>query len=446
MKKNVVVIGLGKTGYSCVEYLLQQGCEVCVMDNQQQPPLLNELQQHYPDVDIQLGEFSLERLQQADEIVMSPGVSVHQPIFQQILQQGKSIIGDVELFLREAKAPIIAITGSNGKTTVTTLVGEMLQQAGKNAIVCGNIGAPVLEQLQQPTPDFYVLELSSFQLELIHSLTAKVAVLLNICQDHMDRYKTLADYLKAKQRIYKNCESAVINADEPQCWRGLALPHKVYSFGLETKNNNAFYLEKKQDQFFLAFQGKQLLNTNDMLLQGLHHWQNALVALAIGFAVNISIQPMLETLRTFEGLPHRCQQVSNYKGVRWINDSKGTNVGACIAAINSYAGVGSGRLLLIAGGDAKQADLSALRDCVADKVTRVFLLGKDADVFEQTFKGIGELVRVDGLNEAVSQAAEFSQAGDVVLLSPACASWDMFDNYQQRGDKFVEAIGELQGE
>jgi UDP-N-acetylmuramoylalanine--D-glutamate ligase len=442
---NIAVLGLGKTGYSCVEYLIQQGHHVCVFD--QQPPLLRtQLQQHHPTVEVCVGDFSFECLSQMDEIVVSPGVSLQQPVLQQLVKQGASITGDVELFLRQTNVPIIAITGSNGKTTVATWVGEMLQHAGFSAVVCGNIGVPVLEQLHQPTPDYYVLELSSFQLETIYSLRAKVALLLNICEDHMDRYESFEDYLQAKQAVYANCEIAILNQDQSQCWQALALPQCSLTFSSDNSVGDSFCLEREQDHVYLTFQAKRLLDTASMKVYGQHQWLNALAVLAVGYALDVPMPLMLEALTRFQGLPHRCQVVSDYQEVCWINDSKATNVGAAIAAIQSVSAASQGRIFLIAGGDAKQADLSPLKGVVKHCISHVFLLGQDADQLQRILMGAASLSCVQNLSEAVSQIARLTAPGDTVLLSPACASWDMFDNYQQRGEMFIAAIKELHGE
>jgi UDP-N-acetylmuramoylalanine--D-glutamate ligase len=438
--KYFAVVGLGKTGYSCAYYLAQQGCRVCVFDQEQQPSMLAALQRHCPQVELVLGDCSYEQLEVADEIIISPGVSVHQPVFKRLQRAGKSIIGDVELFLRAIDVPVIAITGSNGKTTVSTWVGEVLSYAGFNVIVCGNIGAPVMEQLQHPSPDYYVLELSSFQLETTDSLHAEVSVLLNICQDHMDRYLSLSDYLEAKQRVYLNARKAILNADQPECWQTARLPAEQIFFGQAAAPHNGVYLKGNGSAMQLFYQNDMLLNATNVRFFGEHQWANAAVVFAIAISLGVPTAVICRGLSQVSGLPHRCELVSRFKGAYWINDSKATNVGAAIAAIKSIVTLTQGRLFLIAGGDAKAADLTPLKKVVANHVTYIFLLGKDAEQLQHILHGVVQIIMVPDLLAAVTQIAALLVSDDIVLLSPACASWDLFDNYQHRGQCFKDAI------
>lgn len=442
MKYQSVVVGLGKTGLACVRHLVQRGVEVAVTDNRPSPPGLIELHEKFPHVPVTLGRFSSDLILNAERLIVSPGVSLQQSPIKEAIAKGISVVGDIELFVQNVCAPILAVTGSNGKTTVTTLIGDMLRRAGLNASVCGNIGTPVLDVLNDPTPDVYVIELSSFQLETTHSLQAHAAVLLNISADHMDRYATLKDYLRAKQRIYHQCERAVLNADEPELWQSLELPNRCVRFS--TQGNDAqFHLIKKDDKIFLAHQNEILLDTDELRVRGEHQWQDALAALAMAHTLNVPIAPMLNVLREFSGLPHRCQWVAERAGVTWVNDSKGTNVGASVAAIQSMSHSNSRNLILIAGGDAKSADLSPLRDPVQQHVKHVILMGKDAPQIEALLHDVVPVTRVEDMPTAVKEAAQLASSGDRVLLSPACASLDMFRDYQQRGELFMRAVKEL---
>lgn len=437
-----LIIGLGKTGVSCVRYLKQQSCDVAINDSRENPPGLDIIKKEFPAIEIKLGEFSEALFAKADELIVSPGVSLQEPLIAKAIANGVPAIGDIELFARAAKAPIIAVTGSNGKTTVTTLISLVLKAAGYNVQVCGNIGTPVLDLLQEPTPDFYVLELSSFQLETTLSLKAKVAVLLNVSPDHMDRYADLHAYLLAKQRIYNNCEIAIVNYDEPETFENLNLKHKIV-FTVHQPQANQFGLCKKNKKIFLACGDELLFDVAELKLQGLHHWQNALVVFVIAHALKIPNEIVIPIIKTFSGIEHRCQWVANKKGADWFNDSKGTNVGATIAALTSLGQHKVGQLIWIAGGDAKQADLTSLREPVKQYVKQAILLGQDAPQIQQVIDGIVPTTCVNSLQEAVEQAAQLVTKNDRVLLSPACASFDMFTNYEHRGEVFIKAVMDL---
>ncbi len=442
MSQQKLVVGLGKTGVSCVHYLKQQGCDVAVVDSRAEPPGLAEIQQAFPEVPIQLGPYTDTLFNNAAELVVSPGVSLKEPVLAQAIARGVPVVGDIEIFAKVAQAPIIAITGSNGKTTVTTLVGEVIKAAGYQVQVCGNIGTPVLDLLKEPVPDFYVLELSSFQLETTASLKAKVAVLLNISPDHMDRYADLAEYLAAKQRIYRDCDTAVVNADEPETWANITA-HNIEAFTLQAPRDQQFGLLPQQQALMLAHGQTPLVATNDLKLQGQHHWQNALVVFAIAHALAIPHQVTTQVLKDFPGMTHRCQWVANKQGADWFNDSKGTNVGATIAALTSLSQAQQGRLIWIAGGQAKHADLSPLQAAAKQYVSHAILLGEDAPLIAKQIANEVPLTMVDSLEEAVRLAASLVAAHDRVLLSPACASFDMFRNYEHRGDVFMAAVKNL---
>ncbi len=434
-----VIIGLGLTGLSCLRYCVELGYKVAVVDSRLEPPESAALQKEFPYVPVTFGTFDSPYLKEADELIVSPGVSLKEPPIAAQLALSKSAVGDIELFARVVKKPIVAITGSNGKTTVTSLVGKMVADAGHSVVVCGNIGDPVLSTLNRPSPDYYVLEISSFQLETTESLKPSTAVVLNLCPDHMDRYETYEDYAKAKQRIYKNCLRPVVNLDEPELWRHLNLNNPL-GFSLQAQGPNDFCLRKINDEIFLAIGEQPLMNVKKLKLKQTYDFQNALAALALGKAIQLPIESMLHTLENFQGLPHRCQWVGEYNGVHWYDDSKGTNAGATIAALLSLGAAKTGRLWLIAGGDSKKADLSSLMGPVHQYVDQLILLGKDATILEKLLGDKVPTQNVSSMEEAVNWAAERAKPGDIVLLSPACASLDMFRNYAHRGEVFVKAL------
>lgn len=441
-----VVVGMGKTGDACVRYLLSQGEPVAVVDSRDAPPTLGTFQKNFPDVLLQTGDDAKSLIDRATRLIVSPGVSLQHPLLAEAIAAGVEIVGDVELFARANKAPIIAVTGSNGKTTVTTLLGEMCKAAGKKTIVCGNIGVPVLEVLSEAAPDYYVMELSSFQLETTQSLNACAAVILNISADHMDRYDNdINAYRLAKQRIYLGCKHAVVNKDEPENGSSLPTIQDPIAFTLLAPSKNEFGIVQKNQQTFLAYGDRVLLDVVEMPLSAPHHWQNALAALAVGHAVGLPFEPMIQVLKKFTGLAHRCEKVSQHNNVVWYNDSKATNVGASIAAIVSVGSQKKGQLILIAGGDAKQADITPMINSVKTYVDHAVLLGQDAGLFEAAFQDVVPVSNVTSLERAVQRAAELAKPGDAVLLSPACASFDMFDNFEHRGRVFAEAIQEMIG-
>jgi len=431
-----VVIGLGATGLSCVRYLVSQNIPVIVADTRENPPKLADFQREFPNLKIHLGKFSDDVFSKANTLVVSPGVSLEEPCIQKSIENNIPVIGDVEIFARDAKAPIVAITGSNGKSTLTTVMGELIKNAGKTAVVCGNIGLPVLDAIMQPTPDYYVVELSSFQLDTTYSLKAIVAVVINVSPDHMDRYATIADYLASKQRIYRNCENAVVNADEMTIWEKLSFKKTPVAFTLEKLAKNTWGLCSG----YLMFGEQKIIAIDTLLLQQRHNCQNFLAALAMGMILNLPIESMCETLRHFSGLDHRCQLVKKTGDIAWYNDSKATNVGAAIAAIESMSHSVKRQLILVAGGDSKGVSLLPLQLPVKKHVSHVILLGKDADLLQQTLQDCALITRVNTIHEAVGVAKTIVQAGDVVLLAPACSSLDQYENYMARGNDFIRAV------
>lgn len=440
--KKMLVVGLGVTGWSVVRFLAKQGMHVLVNDSRDIAPYSGSLRQRYPDIPRYLGGFNQRLFDEADEIVVSPGVSLDIPEIKAARDAGKPVIGDIELFCRYAKAPIAAITGSNGKTTVTALLGEMAAAADVNTAVGGNIGTPALDLLDSD-PELYILELSSFQLDLTTSLKTKTAVVLNVSADHMDRHASLRSYAETKFRIYNDCLHPVVNNDFfakaqtllPSTAEKLSTSAINYSLAQPVFDVD-FGIKEKFGKAYLARGRKALMPASELVIKGEHNMSNALAALAMGSALGFSEESMVAALRNFAGLPHRCERVAIVDDITFVNDSKGTNVGASITAIRST----DGPVVLIAGGDAKGADLSPLRDAAKDKVRAVITLGKDAALIEELLDGVVETLRVGSMSEAVREAFVHSEPGDTVLLSPACSSLDMFKNYEERGHAFVRAV------
>lgn len=433
-----LIVGLGKTGLSCVRYLAQQNLNIAVVDSRENPPGLTELKNQFPQVPIYLGGFNEEIISQAKELIVSPGISLKEPLIAKQIAKGIPAIGDIELFARTAKAPLVAITGTNGKSTVTTLVGEMAKTAGLNVKVGGNLGTPALDLLDDKA-ELYVLELSSFQLETIHSLKTIAAAVLNISPDHMDRYENLNEYISAKQRIYQHCENPVINRNDPASFSGLKDLQHAISFGLEKPKNGEFGL----DGNYLAYGEKKLLTVSELQIKGRQNIANALAALALGHAANLPMIAMLSTLKTFQGLPHRCQWVANTAGIDWYNDSKGTNVSSTLAAIDGLGSVISGKLILIAGGQGKQQDFSPLIQSVKNYVREVILIGEDAQIIATALQNSTSVTFAENLQEAVQLSRKVAKKGDAILLSPACASFDMFNNFEHRGEVFMSLVRKL---
>lgn len=437
-----IVVGLGKSGMSLVRYLARQGVRFAVVDTRANPPELSTLREQFPQVEVRCGELDVEFLGRASELLISPGLAVATPALQEAAKRGAKLSGDIDLFARAAKAPIIAITGSNAKSTVTTLVGEMAAAAGRKVAVGGNLGTPALDLLADDV-ELYVIELSSFQLETTELLNAEVATCLNVSEDHMDRYADLPAYHLAKHRVFRGARQVVVNRDDPLSRPMIADQVPCWSFGLGKPDFKRFGLLEENGEKYLAYQFEVLLPVRELKIRGAHNQSNALAALALGHAVGLPMAAMLDTLKGFTGLPHRCQWVGERAGVSYYDDSKATNVGAALAAIEGLGDDIAGNLVLIAGGDGKGADFSSLRKPVAAHCRAVILLGRDADRLTAVLEGAVEIVRVDSLQAAVEQAARIAQDGDAVLLSPACASLDMFKNFEERGRLFAQAVEAL---
>lgn len=437
-----IVVGLGKSGMSLVRHLARRGLPFAVADTRANPPELETLRRDFPQVEVRCGALDVDFLCRAGELLVSPGLALATPALQQAAARGVKLSGDIELFAREARAPIVAITGSNAKSTVTTLVGEMAKAAGKRVAVGGNLGTPALDLLADDV-ELYVIELSSFQLETTDRLNAEVATCLNVSEDHMDRYADLPAYHLAKHRIFRGARQVVINRDDALS-RPLAedqLP--CWSFGLGAPDFRGFGLIEENGEKWLAFQFDKLMPARALKMRGAHNQSNALAALALGHAVGLPFEPMLATLETFAGLPHRCQWLRERRGVNYYDDSKATNVGAALAAIEGLGADIDGQLVLIAGGDGKGADFSSLRAPVARHCRAVVLLGRDAGLIAEALGDAVPQVRVATLDEAVRRGAELAEPGDALLLSPACASLDMFRNFEERGRLFAAAVEAL---
>jgi len=434
-----LIIGLGKTGLSCARFLAQRGVSFIVMDDREQPPELTALREQFPAAEMFLGGFDTTVMESCREIIISPGVSLFDPEIAKIIDDGIPVIGDIELFARYADAPVIAVTGSNGKSTVTALVAEMARAAGRNVRVGGNLGTPALDLLDDGAPDLYVLELSSFQLESTSSLNCVAAVVLNLSPDHLDRYRTMDEYLEAKLRIYSGDGLIILNNDDPVLQDHLPAGRKTLGFTTGVPRRDEYGVRKEQGISWLAKGDESLLPVSELRIKGGHNIANALAALALGDAAGLPQAAMLQALKVFKGLPHRMEWVAEKDGVTWYNDSKGTNVGATVAALQGL----EGKVVLIAGGLGKGADFSPLREVVANKGRAVVLIGRDAALIARALDDVVPVFYATDMRDAVRHASLNAKQGDAVLLSPACASFDMFKNYEDRGAVFVKSVKSL---
>jgi UDP-N-acetylmuramoylalanine--D-glutamate ligase len=511
-----VIIGLGKTGLSCAKYCLDNGIDFAVTDSRSSPPEATALEKLAPNVQVAFGHLSSALIQQATTLLVSPGIAIDDPAIIDAVSAGTEIIGDVELFMRRVNLPIVGVTGSNGKTTVTSLVGEMMKQCGKQVTVAGNIGLPVLDTLssaaessdtqcisrcdegeagngkakrcpaerpkqerraglqakqecvaqQEVKPSsgvykkymsseaslqqcsqlerqrVYVLELSSFQLEYTPSIHTQVAALLNICEDHLDRYQDMESYLAAKKRIFHHCQTAVVCRHDSRLYPDdSSIP--CISFGLDVPTDGHFGIGEKAGEKYLLHGHQHLLAVNDLRAQADHQLLNILAALAIGHAMGLDMSLMLTVAKRFTGLPHRCQLVDEFAGVRWYNDSKATNVAAAMAALTGFGKGCDGKVILIAGGQGKGMDFLPLRPVVKQFARKVIVMGEMAKQLQVQLADVTEVEKVNSMAEAVSLAELTARRGDVVLLSPACASFDMFNNFEHRGETFMKLVKAL---
>lgn len=446
---HTIIAGLGRTGLSCARYLRSRGESFAVTDSRATPPEADAFAQLAPEAQVRYGAFDSALLEGAARIVVSPGVSPSEPFLREAAARGIPVLGDIELFAQAACAPIAAVTGTNGKSTVTTLVALMGEAAGRRVLAGGNLGRPALELLQEPTPDIYVLELSSFQLETTRSLRAAAAAVLNVSPDHMDRYGTLGEYAAAKARILNGCAAAIVNLDDALVRSMACGLERVLGFSLQDDPAAQYRIQGatrspgdaagEGSDIVLMRDREALARMSELKIAGLHNAANALAALALGEALGFARADCLRALRAFPGLPHRSQWVADVSGVRYIDDSKGTNVGATLAAV---AGL-PGPLVLIAGGQGKGQDFAPLAPAFRGKVRHVVLIGQDAPLLAAALREVTCVEVAGSMEQAVRKAAQVARAGETVLLSPACASLDMFHDYAHRGEEFTAAVRRL---
>lgn len=429
----ILVVGLGDTGISVAHYLQSLNFNFAITDSREKPPMMEEFFQKMPDIPVFTGGFDEAAFKVATHLVVSPGVSLNEQAIIKAIANGSKIVSDIDLFACSVDAPIVAISGSNGKSTVTTMLGEMAKAAGMEVGVGGNLGTPALDLLEL-NAQLYVLELSSFQLERTSALNAVAATVLNVSADHLDRHVDMAEYAREKQRVFRGEGVMVINADDQVVYAMQDDLRKAFTFSINKKAD--FYLAYQGNTEYLMHNESYLMPLAELPLEGRHNVANALAALALGVAVGLNEQIMCDALRKFKGLSHRMQRVAEIRGVTWVNDSKATNIGACIAALQGY----THKVILIAGGDAKGADMNELTPAIKEKAKSVVLMGKDAALIKQAINGCVPVYSAENMAQAVQIAAGLADAGESVLLSPACASLDQYKNYQDRGDKFTKAV------
>ncbi|HUR40675.1 MAG TPA: UDP-N-acetylmuramoyl-L-alanine--D-glutamate ligase [Verrucomicrobiae bacterium] len=435
--KNVLVVGLGKTGAACARWLVEQGAQVTVTDSRVDPPGTVEVR-GLP-VKLKLGGFAAPQpLSRYALAAVSPGVSLDEAFVRELRAAGVPTLGDIELFARAAEAPVVAITGSNGKSTVTTLLGEMAKRAGLNVAVGGNLGTPALDLLSQDV-QLYVMELSSFQLETVLSLRCKAAANLNVSPDHLDRHHSFEAYAEAKSRIFIGCETAVVNREDAETSRNVRAAHRKLSFGLDAPMAGQYGLVKSGGEDWLAVGNERLLKVSELKIHGLHNAANALAALALADAAGIARNASLAVLREFKGLRHRCEWVAELGGVAYFNDSKGTNIGATLAAL---AGLPE-PIVWLGGGLGKGQDFAPLKPVLAQKGRAAIVYGEDASRIAGALGDALPVHRERDLAASVKRAHALARPGDRVLLSPACASMDQFKNYEERGERFCALVREL---
>ena len=438
-----VVAGLGISGVSAVNFLHEKGYRVAVTDSRAVPPGHDQIP---ADVQTSFGQFDQDLLLSAEEIIISPGLDPKVPEIQAAIAKGIPVISEIQVLRRATDKPIVAITGSNAKSTVTTLIGLMAENAGKKVAVGGNLGRPALD-LTKDDPELYILELSSFQLETTSNLNAEVAVVLNLSEDHLDRHGDMMGYHTAKHRIFQGVKKVVHNRDDSLTRPLVPDATPMQSFGLNAPDMNQYGVLRETDgTMWLARGRERLLKSSDMYMQGTHNVANALACLALGEAIDLPLESMLETLKTFKGLEHRCEFVKDVNGVRYYNDSKGTNIGATLAALDGLGAaieVQQAKVAIILGGQGKGQDFTALRESLSKFAKVAVLIGEDCPVIEKAIEGTTTLLHAESLAEAVALCQQNTQPNDVVLLSPACASFDMFSGYPQRGHQFVALVNEL---
>jgi len=432
-----LVAGIGKTGLSIARYLREHDADAIFYDTRTEPPGIDELREIWPEPRLLLGSATLP--EGIERVIASPGIEEGHPIITAARKADIEVISDIQLFADAAAAPFVAITGTNGKSTVTTLLYHMCVADGRKVLAGGNLGEPALDLLGGDEPDVYVLELSSFQLKRTLNLPASVSVLLNISPDHLDWHGSFDDYAACKYRIFREAKAAVVNRADARALETVADIERVVSFGMDAPEEGQFGIRVEDERRFLAFGDRLLIATDEMGLFGLHNQANALAALAAGELLDIRHASMLEVLVEFPGLPHRMQFVAQKDDVNYVNDSKATNVDAAIAAVNSV----EGKVVLIAGGDGKGGDFAALAAAIEAKLAGAVLIGRDAEAIGEALDEMTPRRFAGDMGEAVAEAAALAAPGMTVLLAPACASLDQYANYGARGDAFVEAVREL---
>ena len=438
---DTLVLGLGRTGMSCIRYLAGSGARLGVADTRQEPPELQTLKERYPQVPFFPGEFDAGLLCSAGRLIISPGIAPAHPAIRAACSAGVEITGDVEMFCRNINAPLIAVTGSNGKSTVVSLLAKMLERSGLRVGLGGNYGTPALDLLSLPVPDYYLLELSSFQLETLCSHRPVAAAVLNVSADHLDRYEDMREYARAKENIYAGGGTMIINLDDERVL-GMSRPgREVLTYSLAHPEAD-FSVRPRNGESWLMNRDTALLRQSDLKVHGMHNLANILASLALGRALDLPVPAMLEAVCEFTGLPHRCERVAEVGGVNWFNDSKGTNVGATLAALN---GLSSGRknIILIAGGDGKGADFSPLGSVIGKYVKSTIVIGRSANEIAAIVPDGKSVFYATGMAPAVNTAFRLARPGDTVLLSPACASLDMFRDFAERGDAFKRCVAEV---
>lgn len=447
--KKHLVVGLGSSGYSVIRYCREHQIPVCVTDTRAYPPFLSELIKTYPMVERYLGGVEAGLAHEVDVVVLSPGIAIDDPMLDPFKALGLPIVSDIECFATRQNAPLVAITGTNGKSTVTALVSHMAACAGWDVRTGGNYGVPALSLLTPKVPDLYVLELSSYQLETVYTLAPDVATILNITEDHMERYESFTHYAQAKHRIYQNAKTALYNRDCPLTRPNAAdreHPMLTLNFGFSEPQAGEVGIRQVGGLDWLSVGSEALIPVNAIEFASDFQLQNIMAAIGLAREVQIPTQAILEGIRTFSGLPHRCQHVGQLDGIDFYNDSKATNPGACEAALRGLSKIIDNKLILIAGGDGKGVCFKSLAAPVKESCRHVFLYGEDALVLCDALRNSVPLTVVECLDQAVKIAFQEAEAGDAVLLSPACASFDQYSNYQQRGAHFELCVKALMGQ
>ena len=442
--RKTAILGMGATGVSVASYLAAKDISFDFADSRNKPPNFDLLKAKYPKAEINLGSFDEEFLCRYDRLIVSPGIAISEPALVKAKQQGVELLGDLELFLEQAQAPVIIISGSNGKSTVTALVGKMAEDSGLTIGVGGNLGTPMLDLLDN-RHKLYVIEVSSFQLELLNDTRGAISGLLNISPDHLDRYKNLQQYHTAKHRIFRGASKVIINREDALTRPLISTQIPMISFGLNQPDLGNFGILEGIQDGYLSYGIERLMRIEQVALKGTHNLSNVLAALALGQAADLPMQSMLDTLKTFKGLPHRCQAIAEIDSVSFINDSKATNIGATVAAIRGFGNKTHKNIVLIAGGQAKGQEFSVLASEISEFVKLTILIGEDSYKIGSELGDSCEVKYSDSLDAAVIEAKQSSVSGDTVLLSPACASFDMFDGFEHRGNCFETAVVGLSG-